>query len=386
VLFAPFALAGCVQLHDDTPELREAPEVVPPAVVPPPVAPIRSDAGRPDSGSRPPRPDAATDASRPDAATDAALADAATDAVLITPERNLRVAFLGDEGLGAAAVAVLELIADEGAAAIVHAGDLDYTGDPEAWDAQIDGVLGASFPYFVAIGNHDVAAWETKGGYREVLLARLARIDGASCDGDYGVNALCHFRGVAFALSGVGTYGEDHEAFLDAALSDRSELWRLCVWHKNQHDMQLGGKTDEVGWDAYQTCAAHGAPVITGHEHSYARTRSLLAIGSREAAHGAAFGPFEIALEPGRTMVVVTGLGGASARGITEEHGADTWWASIYARGLQIENGVIVDTATHIDFGALFIDFHVDGDPHRARGYFKTVNGEVVDEFELTMR
>ncbi len=33
--------------------------------------------------------------------------------------------------------------------------------------------------------------------------------------------------------------------------------------------------------------------------------------------------------------------------------------------------------------GVMFIDFYVDGDPNKAYGYFKTIDGDVVDEFEI---
>ena len=34
--------------------------------------------------------------------------------------------------------------------------------------------------------------------------------------------------------------------------------------------------------------------------------------------------------------------------------------------------------------GALFIVFNVDGDPYKAYGYFKNVNGQVIDDFTIT--
>ena len=33
--------------------------------------------------------------------------------------------------------------------------------------------------------------------------------------------------------------------------------------------------------------------------------------------------------------------------------------------------------------GALFIDFNVDGDPNRAHAYFKNIDGEIIDEYEI---
>jgi hypothetical protein len=48
-------------------------------------------------------------------------------------------------------------------------------------------------------------------------------------------------------------------------------------------------------------------------------------------------------------------------------------------------NGVETGALESIEFGALFIDFHVDGDPRKARAYFKTVSGAVIDAFEITI-
>ena len=74
----------------------------------------------------------------------------------------------------------------------------------------------------------------------------------------------------------------------------------------------------------------------------------------------------------------VSGLGG---RGIRDQercrpteppYGCSGIWASIYTS----DQGAT--------FGALFIDFHVDGDPSKARGYFKNIEGEIIDNFTIT--
>ena len=41
-------------------------------------------------------------------------------------------------------------------------------------------------------------------------------------------------------------------------------------------------------------------------------------------------------------------------------------------------DGELVEVQTG-SFGALFIDFNVDGDPKKARGQFKTIAGTVID-------
>lgn len=296
----------------------------------------------------------------------------------------LKLAFFGDQGIGADARAVLQLVVDEGAAALIQLGDFAYNdGSPRAWEAQLSSVLGENFPVFAVVGNHDTARWTGGSGFQALLQARLERVPEAQCQGDYGVNASCTFRGVSFVLSGVGTLGSDHEAYLDAVLSQNITPFRLCLWHKNQHDMQVGAKTDEVGWDAYRVCAEHGVPIITAHEHSYARTLALEAIGDSERTHGVVGAPDKLELMPGRTAVAVAGLGGQSRRQRTPDHSSDSWWASIYAGNFQMQNGVVQGTAASILYGALFLEIGVDGDPYAAHGYFKTTDGEVHDDFTL---
>jgi hypothetical protein len=83
---------------------------------------------------------------------------------------------------------------------------------------------------------------------------------------------------------------------------------------------------------------------------------------------------------PGATFVFVSGLGGKSIRDqkrclpTTFPYGCNGEWASIYTSN----QGAIP--------GALFIQFHVNGDPNMARGYFKNVNGAIVDQFTITVQ
>jgi hypothetical protein len=79
----------------------------------------------------------------------------------VATEPNLRIAFIGDVGNGPNQRAVLNLIKSEGAQAVLHQGDFDYHGDPTGFWSSIDNILGANFPYFVSVGNHDVDNWPT---------------------------------------------------------------------------------------------------------------------------------------------------------------------------------------------------------------------------------
>jgi hypothetical protein len=112
--------------------------------------------------------------------------------------RPLTVAFIGDQGSGDDARAVLQLIKAEGADLVLHQGDFDYEDDPDSWDALITSVLGADFPYFASIGNHDIEEFYGSDGYQAKLKIRLKKGTGAHCDGDLGVKSACTFRGSVF--------------------------------------------------------------------------------------------------------------------------------------------------------------------------------------------
>lgn len=81
-------------------------------------------------------------------------------------------------------------------------------------------------------------------------------------------------------------------------------------------------------------------------------------------------------------IVVVSGLGGVGVRDcIASSHDDDTWWASYYTANRWVRDGAVQSgTGT---YGALFVRFHVDGDPRKAIGYFKDVNDRIVDQFVI---
>jgi hypothetical protein len=297
-----------------------------------------------------------------------------------TPE-NFKVAFFGDQGVGPDAVAVLDLVAQEGAEAVVHLGDFDYLGNalgPEAWEAQIDATLGADFPYFASAGNHDADFFYGVGGYQERLAARMQRL-GIVWDGDLGVQSSFEYGGIFFVLTAPGEFTEgdgDHDLYIRDQLAANGHLWRISAWHKNMSLMQVGGKSDETGWGVYEESRRGGAIVATAHEHSYSRTHLLSSFSTQTVASTetpltlAADDPATLEDE-GRSFAFVSGLGGRSIRAqqLCLVTPCD-WWASIYTSD---DPGAT--------YGALFGVFNYQGNPRQARFYFKNVNGEVVDDF-----
>jgi uncharacterized protein (TIGR03437 family) len=256
----------------------------------------------------------------------------------------------------------------------MHSGDLDYVDNPAAWESQVNGVLGADFPYFVTIGNHDELAWASAGGYQHYVESRFARL-GISWTGRLGVRSTFHYKGLFFVLTAPGiTSGFDDGAsdlYVRDQLAADNSVWSICSWHKNQRLMQVGGKTDETGWGVYEEARKGGAIIATAHEHSYSRTHLLGGMSSQTVASASN----TLTLTKGQSFAFVSGLGGQSVR--SQLLGGD-WWASVYAATCLAGDKVCQPNAAP---GALFGVFNVDGQPNKARFYFKDVNGKVVDSF-----
>jgi predicted phosphodiesterase len=281
---------------------------------------------------------------------------------------NLKVAFIGDQGLGSDARAVLAMCVSEGADAIVHLGDFDYSDDPAAWEDQMNAVLPACFPYFAVAGNHDENEF---AGYQDVIEARM-NCAGVPWHGSAGDQFAFTYQGVYFVLTTPGLLGggdADYVADRLASPESQAAAWRVSGWHVLMRNLQIGGKGDESGWPVYENSRLGGAIVATAHEHSYERT-NLLSDMSDQVVEGD-----ELVISEGKTFAFVSGIGGESIRNqercfpTSPPYGCNGTWATIYAE----EQG-----ANH---GALFLEFNSEGDPCRAYGYFKDISGNVPDQF-----
>jgi hypothetical protein len=280
----------------------------------------------------------------------------------------VNVAFVGDQGLGSSSVAVLQLIEDEGADIALIQGDFDYADDPDAWDAQTTSVLGATFPVLASVGNHDVCC---VAAYAAKVAARLAANPEIACSvADTVISkAHCTFRGLSIAIVGAGTTGSGdsvYAPYIESEFSGDTHTWRICSWHKNQRLMQVGDKPDESGWGVYEQCRQAGAFVATGHEHSYSRTHLMSSFQNQTVASTSS----TLELSEGESFAFVSGMGGRSIR---PQLLSGPWWASIY-------------TSTQgANYGALFCTFFDTAENH-ASCYFKDIDGEVPDQFEIVTR
>jgi hypothetical protein len=302
---------------------------------------------------------------------------------------NLKVAFIGDTGDGDAFSSVIRLIKAEEADLVMHQGDFSYgTGPTVAWTAAID-QLGKAIPYLGADGNHDHWRQYTPFFERQIKKTGVTLTHGAVASGSYAIT----YKGLRIVLNPEG----GDPSFNRSVLRQDDHIWKLCGWHHNRTDFQAGAKPDDVSLQTYQGCIDGGAIIATAHEHSYSRTYSLANLSA--AQHGAFGDPkiMQIAKgNPGKSFIFVSGLGGRSSRDYhAAEHDDDGWWASIYT-----SNRYCKYTCTAPDFsqqdkshdighyeytwGVLFIVFNVDNSPYKARGYFKTITGEIIDEFTIT--
>ncbi len=304
-----------------------------------------------------------------------------SSAQTVTPP-NFTIALIGDQGLSPThpnAVKVLELIRDEGADMVIHSGDFDYLDDPVGWEKQINDTLGPVFPYFASIGNHDTSKWSVSNGYQQQMRNRLSRIPGANCTGDLGIMSTCTYNGLFFILSGIGTRGSKpaHETYIKNQLAQSDHVWRICSWHKNMGPMQIGSKGDATGWVPYEACRNQGALITTGHDHTYARTKTLINT-TAQTIDPAWPDPFNVRVAPNATFVIVSGIAGKSVGKqtrclpTTPPYGCNGEWASIYTSSQRAKSG------------ALFCSFNVDGQPNKAHCYFKSINGSVPDRFNIT--
>ena len=317
-------------------------------------------------------------------------------------EPELTVAFIGDSGNWSGFEKVLNLIKSEQADGVVHLGDFDYESDPNGFQSTINRILGANFPYFYVVGNHDaedadtwrVGCTQGSGGcYAQHFLDRMSRI-GQTIDLSGGDNLTNRdgqsmyattFKGLRLVAVGLGDFDNGangvgngtYAPFVNQKLNNDDHVWKVCAWHMSQNKMQTGEKGDSMGWDVYEECRRQGAIIMTAHEHSYARTKTLTSF-MNQIVDSVWNGVDQVRVEPGKSFLVQNGLGGATIRTqgrcnpITAPYGCKGEWAKMYTSN---------QGATH---GALFVTFNIDGDPSKAKGYFKNVDGRIVDEFTIT--
>jgi predicted phosphodiesterase len=289
---------------------------------------------------------------------------------------NLKIAFVGDTADGTNWRNVLSLALAEGASAVVTAGDMTYDSDPNGWWSATEAIVGQSYPVFLARGNHDDDSWSGFLGEAANHLSVANRTAGPH-------NAA--YKTIYRGLDIVTIQKGDTATTINNLFGSDNHIWKVCNWHQNQNKLQVGGKGDEMGYAVYEACRQKGAIIITGHEHTYHRTKTMTNT-STQTIDPTCSGGASVCVGPGRTIVSVVGTGGTGLRSqvrctptassppyasLNTSDASCPIWASIYT------------TNQGVNFGAQFITFNVDGDPKKARSYYKTITGTVIDNFTI---
>lgn len=283
----------------------------------------------------------------------------------VSADSPTKVAFIGDQGVGENALAVLQLIKSENTQLLLIQGDFGYDDSTaDIWESQLNATLGENFPVVGVVGNHENYEWPA---YKNYLADRIDRVDGLECSGDTGVKALCRYGDIDIVQVAPGIFSvedvlpeDGYPEYITEQLNSSDATWRICSWHKNQTMMQVGAKGNETGWGVYQACLEQGAIVATGHEHSYSRTFLMSDFENQVVAHKNDI----MEIGPGQSIAFVSGLGGREVRGQVR---TDDWWASIYTASQQASPGALFCT--------------LDG--NQADCYFKDISGAVPDTFSL---
>ena len=210
---------------------------------------------------------------------------------------NLKIAFVGDTADGNNWKAVLDLVKAEGAVAVETGGDMTYDADACR----------------LVDGHREQGGHELSGvpGPRQPRRQRRGR---ASCPrrpttwaappastGPHNAAYKTVFRGLTLVTIKKG----DTATTVNNLVGSDNHIWRVCNWHQNQNKMQVGGKGDEMGWAVYEACRQQGAIIITGHEHSYERTKTMTNMTNQTIDSSCSSGS-SLCVGPGRTFVTVS--------------------------------------------------------------------------------
>ena len=277
---------------------------------------------------------------------------------------QVKIAIIGDQSVNDNAHKLLKMIKQEGVELLMINGDFDYQNNPAAWKQMHDEILGESFPIIAVAGNHDADdSWTLWQEYQRITADWDANPN-LSCTGTPGEESTCVYKGIKIVSVTPNQFDYEHTNYIKQAFDGDNNSWKICAWHKNMTKMQTGNKLNEAGWGVYETCRKQGALITTAHEHAYARSYLFSDIEHQVIADN---DPSSAKLSRGKTVVILSGLGGKSSR---PQQRDDAWWA-------HRENG---DTGAVA--GALICSFGKTN--NKADCYFKDIKKGVVDRFTLT--
>ncbi|MFQ6027824.1 MAG: LamG-like jellyroll fold domain-containing protein, partial [Dehalococcoidia bacterium] len=279
----------------------------------------------------------------------------------IATPANFKVAFIGDSSHGSGQRQVLDLIRREGADLVLHQGDMSYQSGPtSSWTGNINNILGSNFPYLASDGNHD--SW---GQYIPFFRDRLSKMGLDPNDLPTGNNG--NYTTVYQGLKMVFVREPGDASYIKQQLAGDNHIWKICSWHKNRRATNVGPKGNQVSGGSYVECINAGAMIAQGHSHTYSRSKTVndfvnLTIDTSCPQDPSTPDP-DNCVSPGSSFFFDNSLGGTGTRSLQNTNHA--YWANYYSG----------------NWAALFIEFNVDGNPAKARGYLKNTSNQVIDSF-----
>lgn len=313
------------------------------------------------------------------------------------------IAFYGNTGANNQTQQVMDLIKNEGSEAVAHLGNFDLEKNPMSFKEKINTQFGDSFPYLYSPGSHDVFDgdnWRNGcegqyGCYAEDLIERLTTAElPITFSGQGNLTSLSGHSGYATQISGINLVSlgvmeqpdsPEHQDtienlkistdFIKNSFKDSTSPWRICLWQQTPKFSDNHNRAEN--WQLYEECRKQGAFIITGGSMNYTRSKTITEFEPLTVDINWSQ-PSQVSVTPGKTFVAQSGLGGLGVEAqqlcenITYPYGCNEEWSSIYSANQQAKAG------------ALFITFNWQGNPYKARGYFKNIDGIIVDDFIIS--
>lgn len=295
-----------------------------------------------------------------------------------------KVAFVGDMGISTSTIKNLQNIKKENAQALVILGDFDYTDNPKFFEKMLDDNLGRDFPVLPVAGNHEDKKWfgDDINTYDNFVKNKINKLQNLCNIFDIGLNYECKIGPLHIVFISpdinikqkVNKYADFISLMFtkddNIKIKDKN-TWNICAFHKNNIDYKIEkNRQDNIDINIYDNCRKNEALILNGHDHSYARSKTVLSF--KEKLFSTSTKDLDkniIELKDDKTGLIIAGMGGKSLRdGIGSK---DITWNKTYSK----------------DYGILFCEFPMVNmstkKPNQARCYMQNISGENIDEFLL---
>lgn len=297
------------------------------------------------------------------------------------PAAGFTFTAVGDLGGTVNTDGVLTGIANAGADFQLTLGDLSYGSyAPEtAWCSYVQGKVGATFPFELVSGNHDMDAQPTGhiNNFAACLPDRIGNLTGV-----YGKEYYFDVQNLArvifispnLTLDGA-TYsynaGTAHTTWLSNAIDDarsKNIPWVIVGMHKNC--ITTGVKSCEIGTDVLNLLVAKKVDLILqGHDHNYQRSKQLglnancgaIAAGMYTAACVADDGADNAYVKGAGSVLNIVGTGGQSLYASNPADAEAGYFARVVTPGIDVARyGFLRVSVTAVQLTAEFVGTSAD--------------------------